>query len=351
MDRRLAYVVPLLLSLAGPGPGAEPGPTSEVILADLDNPCGVAVQPETGHVFVSDSGRGRVIRVVEGQLKEVVVGFPRERYGQDPGYQIGPLGLAFLNRDTLVIGGGGQAAGEDVVSIVSVPAAGSPPIRADQALQFGPMTGERGGPGEGDFYSIATTGDAIFVTSNGDDQQGWVLAIPIRQADQLNEAAGYGQFTRFLATKPRVQVDAPMAIALSPRNELVIGQMGELSDVADSRLTFYRLDDGKPLLDLAAGLYDVAAIAYAVRPTRADQQQLYALDLAAKVPEAGGLYRLDARLRDGQLVIAPTRIAQLDHPTAMARGLDDALYVTLLGTAAGADSPRPGKLVRFAPGW
>ncbi len=100
----------------------------EVVVAGLDNPRGIAIQPETGHVFVSESGRGRVIRIVDGQPQDVVVGFPLETIGQDPGERIGPLGLAFLNKDILVIGGGGQPDGQDVVYVVSVPAVGTPAV-------------------------------------------------------------------------------------------------------------------------------------------------------------------------------------------------------------------------------
>ena len=65
----------------------------ETVLDDLDNPCGVAIQPGSGHIFLSDSGAGRVIRVVDGQAEEVVVGFDRDVYGEGPAYHIGPLGL------------------------------------------------------------------------------------------------------------------------------------------------------------------------------------------------------------------------------------------------------------------
>ena len=232
-----------------------------------------------------------------------------------------------------------------MVYIVSVPAAGSPAIHVDQALRFGPLPAENGAPGEGDFYAIAATSDAIFATSNGDDEHGWIVAIPIRKADQLNVAAGYGRLTRFLATKPLVHVDAPMGITMSPRGELVVGQMGEISEVADSRLTFYRLDDGQPLLDLATGLYDVTSIAYGQPQTPSNKPQLYALDFAWKVPDAAGLYRLDAQLKADQLSSDRCRRGsrRLDKPTAMALGLDGSLYVTVFGTEAGRGTTASGK--------
>ena len=84
-----------------------PDVTTETLCAGLDNPCGVAVQPGTGHVFVSDSGAGRVIRVDPdrpGAVVRAVVGFPVAEAGGKPQRQVGPLGLAFLDRRTLVVG-------------------------------------------------------------------------------------------------------------------------------------------------------------------------------------------------------------------------------------------------------
>ena len=33
----------------------------KTVVERLNNPCGIAIQPETGHVFVSDSGALRVL--------------------------------------------------------------------------------------------------------------------------------------------------------------------------------------------------------------------------------------------------------------------------------------------------
>ena len=72
---------------------------ARTVLEGLDNPCGVTTQPETGDVLVSDSGAGRVIRVVDGQAQDVITDFPADIYGKGPMYNIGPLGLAFLSKE------------------------------------------------------------------------------------------------------------------------------------------------------------------------------------------------------------------------------------------------------------
>ena len=66
----------------------------EVVLEGLHNPSGLAVQPKTGHVFVSDSGAGKVVRIVDGKAEDVITEFPSDVYGKGPKYNIGPLGLA-----------------------------------------------------------------------------------------------------------------------------------------------------------------------------------------------------------------------------------------------------------------
>ena len=81
-------------------------PKMDVVMDGLNNPCGVTVQPETGHVFVSDSAGGRVLRIVDGKPQDVITGFPKDVYGKGPKYDIGPLGLVFVDKDTLVVGGG-----------------------------------------------------------------------------------------------------------------------------------------------------------------------------------------------------------------------------------------------------
>ena len=92
-------------------------PPVETVLEQLNNPCGVAVQPETGHVYVAESGAGRVVRIVEGKAQPVIVNFPLDVYGKGPQYKIGPLGLAFASKDVLVVGGGGFADGAELLRI------------------------------------------------------------------------------------------------------------------------------------------------------------------------------------------------------------------------------------------
>ena len=101
---------------------------AQTVLDGLDNPCAVAIQPETGDIFVSDSGAGRIIRVVDGKAQDVITDFPGDVYGKGPMYNIGPLGLGFISKDILVVGGGGQKDGDELLRVYKVPEKGADPI-------------------------------------------------------------------------------------------------------------------------------------------------------------------------------------------------------------------------------
>ena len=306
----------------------------EVVLEGLKNPCGVAVQPDTGVVFVSDSAAGRIIRVVDGAAQEVVAGSTIGQYGKGPIYDIGPLGITFLDKNQLVVGDGGYADGEEHLRIFNVPETGQPALAYDDSVKVGPLTGTDDIKAEGNLYGVAATATAIYVTCNGDDTKGWVSKTD-------REGTQFGGLTRFIATKEATEVDAPVGITISPRGEVVIGQMGEINVKHDSLLTFYNANTGKMLGNRATGLHDITALAYS------DKGHLYALDFAWAALEEGGLYRLDD---DGDGGVNAEKITNLDKPTAMAFGADGSLYITVIGSVEKEQQVGQGKLVRLQPG-
>jgi hypothetical protein len=303
------------------------------IVDGLDNPSGVAIQPETGHIFVSDSGAGRVIRIVDGKAQDVIVGFKTDIYGKGPMYNIGPLGLLFVNKDTLIVGGGDLVDGEELIRSFTVPAVGQAAIKVEQATSGLKLPAEGEIKGEGNFYALAASGDSVFATSNGDDTKGWVVRATVKNGKLAS-------FERFIATKEATQVDAPVGATISPRGELVIGQMGEINVPHDGLLTFYNAKDGKMLMNLQTGLYDITALGYSPKG-----QQLLALDFAWMKADEGGLYSLVSVKNDGKQAIQAKKIIALDKPTAMAIGADGTLYVTVYGTAA--EGKKSGSLVKI----
>lgn len=305
----------------------------ELVIDGLNNPSGVAIQPETGHIFVADSGGLRIIRVIdEMKVEDVITDFPKDVYGKGPFYNIGPLGLLFLDKDTLVVGGGGLSDGEEMLRVFKIPAAGEEPIKADKT-HGDPKTlaATDDAPGEGDFYAMAKGTDGIYVTCNGDDDKGWVAFAKLDKDNKLKE------FSRDISTKEAIGVDAPVAITMSPQGHIVVGQMGEVNVANDSQLTFYS-EDRKKLDNFELDLQDITSLAYS--PLR---KRLFCTDFNWLDTDNGGLYKIvkssNAKGCECKL------IAALKKPTALAFNKEGDAYITLAGTTSEGTKKPDGKLV------
>ncbi len=307
----------------------------ETVLTGLDNPCGVTVQPETGHIFVSDSGAGKIVRVVDGKAQDVITDFPIDVYGKGPKYNVGPLGMVFLSKDTLVVGGGGLKDGEELLRVYKVPAAGGKAIKASAMAKSYKLAATDEIKGEGNFYALAKNKSFVYVTCNGDETKGWVSRARIKDGS-------LGKFKRFLATKEATEVGAPVGVAISPRGELVVGQMGEISVEGDGLLTFYNAKSGKMLLNLETGLSDITALAYSPKG------QLYALDFMWTNTAEGGLFQMISKKDGDKQTVTTKRLMKLDKPTAMVFGTKGELYITVIGTSEGGK--KGGKLIRINHG-
>ena len=314
----------------------------ETVLEGLNNPCGLLVRPGsarpgTHEIFFSESGAGRVMRIATDapQTAYVVIeGFQLSTFGSGPIFRIGPLGLAFADESNkkLAVGTGGRDDGQEVVQVFALPV-GDEPIDASAVEHYvGPIgpTDEQGG--EGNFFGLARTTEALFVTSNGDDSRGWVLKAEARGNSLSN-------LRRFIATREASSVTGPVGIVVNPKPNygyLLVSQMGRSTDVRDSRLTFYSPYSGKLALDLALGLYDVVALAYSP-----NSGFLYAADFAWHDPQAGGVFRIDQVLIDGKQACQPVKVATVVRPTSLAFTPDGQLYVAAFGETANEDSDAP----------
>jgi sugar lactone lactonase YvrE len=322
---------------AGVASAAEP--KISPLITGLDNPCGVAIQPMTGDLFVADSAAGRVIRYNPnsgGRATPVITDFGQDIYGKGPMYNIGPLGLLFLNRDTLVVGGGGKVDGSELLYIYTVPASGKM-IKADAAKhELGPIApGEQSQMGEGNFYALAADRNGIYITSNGDDTKGWILKASLNNGQP-------GELKPFIATKVALEdTDAPVGICMSKEGDLVVGQMGEVNKPNDSLLTTYDPKSGKLLSRAATDLHDIAALAYS------PSGKLYALDFAWIDAKEGGLFRLDVSKDGGTTTVKSVKIAPLDKPTAMVFDQQGACYVTTFETAPEGSNKPAGRLLKI----
>ncbi len=300
------------------------------VVGGLNNPCGVAIQPETGVVFVADSGAGRVVQVVDGKAVDVITGFPKDVYGKGPNYDIGPLGLTFLDRDTLVVGGGGNIDDKELLRVYKVDVKGV--LKAEDMEASFSLTANETLKAEGNFHGVTSTDSAVYVTCNGDDTKGWVAKATVKDGKVT-------KFERFIATKEATGVDAPVAATMSPRGQLVIGQMGEITVPNDGLLTFYNAKNGKMLRNVEVGLSDITAVAFSPKK----KAKIYALDFSWFDTAEGGLFQLIAKKGDEKLMIESKKLCGLDKPTAMAFGDDGALYITVIGDG-------DGQLLKIDPG-
>ena len=314
-----------------PAPEA-PAITPEVLVTNLENPSGLAIHSENGHVFIAS--RYGVYRYTPDTHKAYleVIGYPEDIYGKGPKYTVGPLGLAFLDKEHLVVGDGSRPDGEELVRVYKVP--GAPPETPQQeakaAYTLGPLPkGEKTAKGEGNFYGVAVGGGAIFITCNGDDTKGWIAKAPIADGKP-------GTLELSIATKEATEVDAPVPAIFSPDGtELVVGQMGEMNVAGDSLLTTYDPKTGELKKSYKTGLSDIAGLAYSPKTG-----SLYATDFSWVDPSQGGLFRL---VIEGDEVKAE-KVLTLDKPAAIAFGKDGKLYLTTFGTGEKDSDKSPGTL-------
>ena len=284
-----------------------------------------------------------MIRVVDGKAENVITDFPKDVYGKGPKYNVGPLGLLFIDKDTLVVGGGGLPDGEEMLRVYKIPETGKEAIKADamhgEAKMLPPADEVKG---EGNFYALAKGASGIYVTCNGDDTKGWVSMATLDTENKLKD------FTRTIATKEAEQseknkkeeidmVDAPVAITMSPEGYIVVGQMGEINVAGDSQLTFYD-EKGIKLDNYEVGLHDITGLAYGPKAGR-----LFATDFNWLDTANGGLYKIVKT--DDDKGCGAMLLAVLKKPTAMAFNDKGDLYITLAGDNSEDTDMPDGKLV------
>lgn len=314
-------------------------PAVRSVAGNLDNPSGVAIHPETGHIFVAEH-RG-VLRL-SPQTEEGKKGmartfevrkYPSDIYGKGPMYDIGPLGVAFLNGEHLIVADGSRPDAEELVRIYEIAATPPEKSQAEDAATYtlGPIKpGDASEKGEGNFYGIAVTNQAIHITSNGDDTKGWILRSQL-------EGDKPGELQPFIATKQDVEVDAPCGITVNADGDLVVGQMGEISVLGDSLLLVYDAKTGKLKQQYKTGLSDITGLAYSPATGR-----LYATDFAWADTKQGGLFELT--LENG--ACTTRKVLELDKPTAITFDNKGHAFVTVFGTAEEGAKGKPGKLIR-----
>ena len=306
-------------------------PTVTVVAEGLDNPTGVAVQPGTGHVFIASHAGVHRLDPKSGKLTAEVTGYPdpTDVYGKGPKYAIGPLGLAFLDQNTLVVGGGSRKDGEELVRIFKVgdSAASEPQKESAAAKTLGPIPmSDETIKGEGNFYGVAANENWIFVTCNGDDTKGWVASSRVKDGKA-------GKLKLTIATKEATEVDAPGPITFTKSGKgVLVGQIGEVNVPGDSLITIYS-PKGKMQRNLTTSLNDIAGIAWS------PAGKLFATDFSWVDAKQGALYSVSLGMKDAKAA-KTKKLLDLDKPTGIAFDSDGNAYIAVFGTAAeGSDKP------------
>jgi DNA-binding beta-propeller fold protein YncE len=309
---------------------------AETVVGGLNSPCGVAIQPETGTLFVSDSGEGRICRIVEGKLEPVIAGSRRNALALSAKHQVGPLGLLFLDRERLVVGDGGYGEGQDCVRVFKLPAASAEPLNYEDSglLKLGPLAAEGDFKATGSFFGLAANKAGLYVTSTGKDHSS-ILKAEIR-------GTKLGDLTRIDPSPTPSVSQHPTPIVVSMRGELVVAETGRPDASDESVLKFYSARTDEPLLSLKTGLHSVTALGYSPK-----SGLLYATNFASSRSGDGGVYRLDSDSSTGELKIKPTRIASLAKPSALAFDKDGNAYVTLFGDES-EEAPHGGSVVKVS---
>jgi hypothetical protein len=317
---------------------AEPTLEMKEMVINLDNPSGLAIHPESGHVFIASNDG--VHRFIPGEVPLKcpleVSDFPTDIYGKGPMYNISALGVAFFDDEHLVVGDGSLPDGQELVRVYKIPEKHPGKYqKAEEAVTTtGPITaGDQSVMGEGNYYGVAVLDGFVYVTNNGDDTKGWISRFEIKDGKA-------GTLTPFIATKVATNVDAPVPI-VAHEGKLYVGQMGEVATPGDSLLTIYdpktfNAEEPKTEKSYETGLSDIAGLAISPK-----NKKWYCTDFAWAEPANGGLFELAI---EGDKLTAK-KLAKLDKPTALAFDGEGNLYVTVFGTGKEGDAMTPGKLL------
>lgn len=330
----------------------------KVLAGDLRAPRGVALQPDTQQIFLIDSGRGRIVRLVDGQVREAIIGMPVEGTAA-----VGtPVGLLFLDAQTLLIACSGTDASERGLYAIRVPAPVAPPVAWSDATRIQPPWEGNDAPPSA--WSNLVTVNRQFVLASAVQssaaEKGFLARLEVKDLAAL-DANMLGPVQRWIS------LPSPQCLTISPRGEVVAVTRSPLTDENDGslatdsmwRLVMYRATDQQRLLELSVPLQRLTGIIYSAAGSTADAPLLFALDQGPEaVPsndtsnvETGGLYRLDAALHRGLPSLTPVKIVSLEQPTAIARGVDQSLLITTLGPVDDQGQHPAGQLleIQFIP--
>jgi len=220
-----------------------------------------------------------------------------------------------------VVGSGCWETGMDRVSVFELE---DLPRTADDELYSRPISSSSNGPGEGDFFGIATDDDVVYATGRGDTKFGWVSRMVRKKDDSI-------VFKPFIDTWQATETRLPTAITISPDGFVVVGQRGE--NGASSVLAMYDQTDGDLRAKFDLPKNGIIAMDYGPRAGR-----LFALFNSSSEPAQNGLYKLIGRNRNTRCELE--LIHQIDDPLALTFSPDGELFIATGG--------QDGKLIKVS---
>ncbi|MCA9150030.1 MAG: hypothetical protein KDA92_12045 [Planctomycetales bacterium] len=329
---------------------------STVVAGKLATPWGVAVQLSTNTVHVAESGRGRIVRVVDGELQEVVVGIPISPDPQSPTRQLSAMALSFITPSDLLVGLASERPNVAGIYVVAVPSGDEPAVAWERAIKLTPdvriTEGAKFWLGVPSIMASLESG-ILGLTTQWPEQNSTLLSIAITQPERLNHARSYRRPTRHsLPNFENVTELQPVALTSGERGERVVGYARSSGTPAapTGALRFLRGTDGDVLLELTLDVPQLTALQLV--PGGAANfggATLLALDFGTP-EQTGGIYRIDAALEKGRLVAHTVRLGECARPVAFTVGSQEeaALYVSSWGPADAAAGDATGQLLRFS---
>lgn len=347
-SRALDSVATVLLALAGllatVAPASAADATVERAGVELQKPVAIAARPQVGgegyEIYIADVGAGKIIRVRNDKLdagEEAIVGFATSADDDDRRRLPGPHGLLFLDANRLVVTGSERPANA-FVRLYEL-ADPSKPLTAEQhEQQASPSADAEQAENELEaFFGLARTrsndhvSDYLVLSAIGRDDRGRAWRLPVR-------GGTLGDF-KLMPIEPVQDAAAPLAVAVEPRGHIVVAR--PIARSKSSELAFVNPIDGQTVIKVSVNLAGIVGLAYSPR-----SGNLYAIGRQDE-SRRDGVYRIDAAPlgETASATAVPTKIAEVEGPTALAFGPDAVLYVTTIGGTGNA-GPR-GALMKI----
>lgn len=313
---------------------SRPGTPRITELAELDQPGGVAIRPNSNEVYLVDpAGRG-IIRVASEEsvaLETVVQGFGSLSNSDD---QVALHGLGFISESGMWITGTRGREKAPWLRVYDLSA--DPRALGAEEWTFEATADTYGRPAVRyeTWCSVVALPGQLLVASRRAYELDALRQVGFARGDSLAETCF--QF------ETNGEPWGLSALAIDPAGRrVVVGRMGGDGAARDSALLWFdpqssRIQEEKPV-----AMRDLTGLAF--QPL---SSTLYAIDGSSAAPDEGGLYRIE-RSSESDSTAHATLVAPLVGPTSMAFDRRGRLYVTVQESKSADEQATRGRLLRI----